>query len=241
MVRVSRHRVVTTVHNPNRPARSAEGSSKKPLDMWCGVCQSSLMTESNELPQTGEQDIVRAKKKIEAPTSTITLTVMPGDVALAAVPGECYLARRGKMQPLAAVKVTAQDVRFTLKDDHPLVETGTYAAGTRFCIPTPSQMAYYIGNADQGKQVGETMVASVGATFELDLEAPGVTQLKSKATRGARLEETQKAESNPQRKIQNRNKAQRFAIRTANAQLLRIGQPAMTQEETNFHLRSMGL
>lgn len=182
-----------------------------------------------------------------APKPIVTLSTQTGDIALAMIPGQCYLANNGRDQGLGAPKVTAKDVRGTLGEDHELVVSGVYEAGTRFIAPTPPEMAYYIGNVEKSYSAGEVMVATEDASFDLDLSAPGVKiipphQVGPKGgVRGDRSEETKRSQAQPQRAEQMRTAGQRYEIRQANARRLRVGKKAMTQEEIELHLISLGL
>lgn len=181
------------------------------------------------------------------PKAIITLSTKTGDVAKAKIPGQCYLANDGRKSHLGAPKITAKDVRGTLLEEHELVKNGTFDAGTRFVAPTPAALAYYIGNVEQGMNVGDTMVAQEDASFELDLLAPNVRIIDPIAVgprggvRGDRSVETQKRVATPERVTQKRNSQQARAIRERNANLRRRGLPAMSQDETSSHLSYLGL
>lgn len=177
----------------------------------------------------------------------VTLSTKTGDIAKAMVPGECYLANSASSQGLGAPKITAKDVRLTLHADHPLVKAGFCEDGTRFIVPTPSPLAYYIGHVEQGLDVGEIMVATEDASFDLDLTVPGVKVIPParvgprNGVRGDRSKETARTQAKPHRAVQQRSAKQRFDIKQKNAQLLRVGGTAMTQEEIEAYLKSLEL
>lgn len=180
-------------------------------------------------------------------STTITLSTKAGDIAKARVPGQCYLANNLRTQGATAPKVTAKDVRLTLTEDNALVKQGKYEAGTRLIIPSPRELAYYIGNVEQGSVLGAEMVAQEDAAFVLDVDSPDVKVIPPAqvgprgGVRGDRAQETAAAKQNPNRAAQMRNAGQRFAIRAKNAELTRCGKAAMTSEQIEAHLISLGL
>lgn len=178
----------------------------------------------------------------------ITLSTRTGDVAKAMIPGACYLANSAREQGLGAPKVTAKSISITLHEDHPLVQAGLYEANSRVVTPTPVDVVYYIAhNVDRGLKVGDRMVASEDADFVIDLSASGTKVISPSkvgprnGARGDRSEETKKAKTQPQRAAQKREANQRQAIRLRNAALTRAGRPAMTADDTEIYLRSLGL
>jgi hypothetical protein len=170
-------------------------------------------------------------------STSVVVTIEPGAIATCGDPGKCLIANDIKSQGFPAAKVTALDIRLSVPVDHPRVIAGDIAPG-RYILPSPGMVGQYIAQYDSTGKFGEEREVENGAEFIFDLYHPDVVYT---APRPDRSEETRRAALQPQRAAQNRAKAQRDAIRNGNARLRRVGKPAMSQEEVERYLTSVGL
>lgn len=170
-------------------------------------------------------------------STSVVVTIAPGTIATCGDPSKCLISGNMKDQGFKAPKTTALTVGLSVPVNHPRVLAGDIAPG-RYVLPAPGMVGQYIAQYDSTGKFGEEREVENGAEFIFDLYHPDVVYT---APRGDRSAETRRAEKQPQRPAQNRDAAQRAAIRNGNARLRRIGKEAMSQEEVERYLTSVGL